>query len=70
MDAVVAVGVDGGAGHAAHLEDLAAVGDMLDQPIGPEHAQALLVDVDIDGVFGVENVVEGDEDHAGRPWRA
>ena len=64
VDAVVAVGVDRGAGDAAHLEDLAAVGDVLDQPVAPELAQALLVDVDVDGVGGVEDVVEGDEDDA------
>ena len=35
VDAVVAVGVDRGAGDAAHFEDLAAVRDVLDQPVGP-----------------------------------
>src|SRR5262249_8899562 len=59
-------GVDRGAGHAAHLENLAAIGDVLDQPVGPQHTQPLLIDVDIDSVLGVEDVVEGDEDHAGR----
>ena len=40
-------------------------GHVLDQPVGPEHAEALLVDVDVDRVLGVEDVVEGDEDDAG-----
>ena len=65
VDAVVAIGVDRGAGDAANFEDLAAVRDILDQPVAPEHAEALLVDVDVDGVFRVEDVVEGDEHDAG-----
>ena len=40
-------------------------GHVLDQPVAPEHAEALLVDVDVDRVLGVEDVVEGDEDDAG-----
>ena len=65
LDAVVTIGVHRGAGHAAHFEDLAAIGHLVDQPMTPEFAEALLVDVDVDRVLGVENVVEGDKDHAG-----
>ena len=65
MDAVVAVGVDRGAGDAAHFEHLAAFRQMLGQPVRPQHAEALLVDIDVDGVLGVENVVEGDQHDAG-----
>ena len=64
VDAVVPVGVDRRAGDAAHLEDLAAIGNVLDQPVGPQDAQSLLVDVDVDGVLGVQCVVEGDQDDA------
>ncbi len=65
MDAVVAGRIDGCAGDAAHFEDLAAVRDVIDQPLRPELAEAFLVDVHVDRVFGVENVVERDEDDAG-----
>ena len=65
MNPGMTVGVHRGAGDAAHFEDLAAAGQVLDQPVGPEHAEALLVDVDIDRILGIENVIEGDEDDSG-----
>jgi hypothetical protein len=34
-------------------------------PVGPEDAETLLVDIDVDRVLGVENVVEGDEHDTG-----
>ena len=60
----MAVLVDRGAGNAAHFENLAALGQMAVEPFRPIDAKALLVDVDVDRILGVENVVEGDEHHA------
>ena len=61
----MAVGVDRGAGDAAHFKDLAAIGQMLGEPVRPQDAEALLIDIDIDRILRVEDVVEGDEDDAG-----
>jgi len=33
---------------------------MADQPLAPQFAKTLLIDVDVDGILGVEDVVERD----------
>ena len=40
-------------------------GTFLTSQLAQQHAEALLVDVDVDRLLGVENVVEGDEHDAG-----
>ena len=65
VNALVAIAIDRGPRHAAHLENLPAIRYVGDQPIGPQLAQALLVDVDVDGLVGVERVVECHEYNAG-----
>ena len=64
MDAVVTVAIDRGSGDSAHFQDLAAVRHVFDQPLRPVDAEPFLVDVDVDGVLGVEGVVEGDQHDA------
>ena len=58
LDALMPVAIDRGAGHPTHLEHLAAVRHVLHQPFGPVLAESLLVDVDVDRLFGVQDVVE------------
>ena len=64
VDAVVTVAVDGSAGDAAHFEDLAAIGQMLVEPLRPIDPEALLVDIDVDRVFAIENIVERHQNDA------
>ena len=61
MNAIMPIGVDGGTGNALHFEDLAAIGQVRDEPIGPQYAKPFLIHIDIDRVLRIENVVECNE---------
>jgi hypothetical protein len=64
-ETIVAVGVDRRARHAAHFQHLAAARQMAREPLGPQHAKPVLVDVHVDRVFTVERIVERDQHDAG-----
>ena len=70
VDAVVAVGSTEVPATPRTSRILPPFGRCLISHLAQQHAEALLVDVDVDGVFGVEDVVEGDQDDAGVAWRA